>query len=253
MKLTILILLSALLPLQAMAAPDDARILRFYGYARDAASGKYLYTEVYRQEFREGRWVGGDIRYYAPDGSRLGAKKLDFSASPYIPVYTLDLPSSSYAEGISAVNDDSVSMFKVTREHGRQAASLRRVSAMAADSGFHNYLVDHMDELLKGKTVRFRFGAAGQLDAYNFRARMTGRVSFDGRPAIRLVAEPDSMIRFLVDPLKLTYDPASRQLLEYRGMSNVVDPASGKVYKNVRIAYPERPPPDAPSPLPPLE
>jgi hypothetical protein len=109
-----------------------------------------------------------------------------------------------------------------------------------------------MAQLLAGKTLKFTFAAAGQLDSYSFRARKVGQTSFEGRPAIQLKVDPDSLLRFLVEPLILTYDPQSRQLLEYRGISNVINPATGKPY-NARIAYYSKPPDDAPRNLPPLD
>lgn len=234
------------------AAQADSQVLRFYGYAYDLASGKYLYTEVYREDVQDGRWTGGHTSYYDADGRPLGEKTLSFSADPYIPVYTLNLTTAGYSEGISRVGKDGVDLFKQSAGQDRQAATIPHNEPMAADSGFHSFLYDHMPELLAGQTLKFRFAAAGQLDSYNFRARKTGDTVFEGRPAVLLKVEPDSLLRFLVSPLILTYDPQSRRLLEYRGISNVINPATGKPY-NARIDYYSKPPDDAPKNLPPLD
>jgi len=53
---------------------------------------------------------------------------------------------------------------------------------------------------------------------------------------VRFRVEPDSLLRWMVDPLELTYEPAQRKLVEYHGVSNLHDPATGKAY-NVRIIY----------------
>jgi hypothetical protein len=234
------------------AAQADPQTLRFYGYAYDLASGKYLYTEVYREEVDDNRWISGHTGYYAADGTRLGEKTLSFSSDRYIPVYTLDLPGAGYLEGITRVAPDGVDMVKQSPEHGHQTATIPHSEPMAADAGFHSFLYDHMPELLAGQTVKFRFAVAGQLDSYNFRARMTGTTQFEGKPAVLLKIDPDSLLRFLVQPLILTYDPLSRRLLEYRGISNVMNPATGKPY-NARIDYYSKPPDDAPKNLPPLD
>jgi hypothetical protein len=234
------------------AARADAETRRFYGYAYDLATGKYLYTEVYREDLERGRWLGGHTSYYDAAGNRLGEKTLSFAADPYVPVYTLSLPGMGYSEGISKVSADGVEMFKETRENGRQTGSVPKAEQMAADSGFHSYLYQHMPELVAGQTIKFRFAVAGQLDSYNFRARKIGDTRFEDKPAIQLKVEPDSLLRFVVAPLILTYDPRSRDLLEYRGISNVLNPATGKPY-NIRIAYYSKPPDDAPKNLPPLD
>lgn len=234
------------------AAMAQAQTERFYGYAYDLDSGKYLYTEVYREDIVNGHWVSGHTTYYDADNKRLGEKTLNFTADPYVPVYTLSLPGVGYSEGITKVTADSVEMFKESREHGRSAATIAHDQPMAADSGFHSLLYDHMPELAAGKTLKFRFAAAGQLDSYSFRARKVGDTTFEGKPAIQLKVDPDSLLRYLVDPLVLTYEPQTRRLLEYRGISNVINPATGKPY-NARIAYYSKQPDDAPKTMPPLD
>ena len=236
----------------AGAASADPQIERFYGYGYDLQTGKYLYTEVYREDIDQGHWLSGHTSYYDVDGKRLGEKTLNFAADPYVPVYTLTLPGVGYSEGISKVSPDGVEMFKESRDKGRQTGRVDKVVPMAADSGFHSYLYDHMPELVAGKTLKFTFAAAGQLDSYSFRARKIGDTQFEGKPAIQLKVEPDSLLRLLVDPLILTYDPQSRHLLEYRGISNVINPATGKPY-NIRMSYFSKPPDDAPKNLPPLD
>lgn len=244
-------LLPALL-LVAGAAGAEPQTLRFYGYAYDLQSGKYLYTEVYREEVDRDQWISGHTSYYAPDGSRLGEKTLSFSSDRYVPVYTLDLPSAGYSEGITSVGPEGLQMFKESRDKGRQEKLVPKLDPIVADSGFHSYLYDHMAELAAGKTLKFRFAAAGQLDSYSFRARKIGDLSFEGRAAIQLKIDPDSLLRFLVEPLILTYDPQTKQLLEYRGITNVANPATGRPY-NARIDYYSKPPDDAPRNLPPLD
>ena len=233
----------------AAAATDTQR---FYGYAYDLKTGKYLYTEVYREEVDKGRWVSGETRYFASDGSAIGHKTLNFASNPYVPVYTLELPGVGYSEGISSVAGGVISMFKESRENGRQDGTVKLSGPMAADSGFHSFLYDHLPELVTGQTLNFRLAVAGQLDSFAFRVKKTGDTEFEDKPAVQLLIEPDSLLRFMVDPLQVIYDPSTRRLLEYRGISNVINPASGKAY-NARIDYYSKPPPDAPKPLPPLD
>ncbi|HVT35134.1 MAG TPA: hypothetical protein VHE37_06110, partial [Nevskiaceae bacterium] len=95
------------------------------------------------------------------------------------------------------------------------------------------------------------FIAAGRQDTFKFRARRVEDQVIDGKTGVQFLIEPDSLLRWLVDPLHVVYDPAARMLLEFRGVSNVINPATGEEY-NVRIEYRAQPPPDAPPRLPPL-
>lgn len=231
---------------EAAGAPVEA--LKFHGYAYDLASNRFLYTEVHDQRVSGERWLGGTIDYYAPDGAVIGHKTLDFSQDPYVPVYRMELRTARgfYMEGITAVLPDRIAMIR--QGYGAKAisaASVAHRNPICADSGFHTFIRDHFTELMQGQTINFRFAVAGNLDSFRFRASRMEDTTFEGRPAVRIRVEPDSLLRWLVDPLELTYEPALRKLVEYRGISNLHDPATGKAY-NVRVIYPTMRPADAP-------
>lgn len=247
-RLLMLLLLAATLP----AAAADEKVLRFYGYAYELKSGKYLYTEVHEQHVQGDRWVGGTMKYFDPQGKQIGYKTLDFSKDSNIPLYHLTLSGSGYEEGISAISADKVEIFK-RRASGEEIerSSAEKTAAMAADSGFHAYITTHFAELMAGQTINLKLVVPGNLDAFKFRIKRIEDTTFEGAPAIRLRVEADSILRFVVDPLELTYEPKARKLLEYRGIANVHD-ASGKAYV-ARIAYFSQPPADAPKNLPPLQ
>lgn len=237
------------LSLAASAALAQAQVERFYGYAYDLDSGRYLYTEVHEQSIEGNRWLGGSIRYYDPQGASLGVKTLDFSRDEFIPLYRLSLPYREYAEGIRSIGD-KVEIY--TEQGGKiRSKQVSRRAPIAADSGFHSYIRTHFKALMAGEVVPFSLIVAGNLDDYRFRIKKVGDTRFDGKDAVRLIVEPDSILRLIVDPLDLVYDPKLMQLLEYRGISNISDPVTGKPY-NARIIYPAQPPADAPKPLPPL-
>lgn len=221
--------------------------LRFRGYAYGLENGTFLYTEVHEQRIEGERWLGGTIDYYAPDGARLAHKDLDFSKDPHIPRYRQrQSADGGFLEGIEGVKKDSVALFKQgAKDADVRRRTVKRAGPTTADSGFHPFLRDNFAALLAGETLRFTFIAAGRLDSYRFRAKRIGDTTFEGKPAVRFRVEPDSLLRLVADPLEITYDPGQRQLLEYRGLSNIHDPATGEPY-NVRIVYPSKPPADAP-------
>lgn len=223
----------------------------FYGYAYDLASGKYLYTEVHQPVFEGGREVVSTIRYYSPDGKEVGRKTLDYRADAYVPKFRFDLPGEGYAEGIT-LNGESIEMLKVAgKGKPEKRKSIKRDGYTAADSGFNHAVQDNLPRLLKGETVSFKFVVAGQLDSYRFKISKVGAGTFEGKPAVKLLVQADSLLRFVAPDLNLLYDADAKRLLEYKGVSNIHDPATGKAY-NARIVYPARAPDDAPKNLPPL-
>lgn len=232
----------------AAAAGGDTMTLHFRGYAYDLDSGRYLYTEVHEQQVVDGEWVSGSLRFYAPDGTPFGRKTLDFSRDSFLPAYRLDF-GSHYSEGI-AFRDGGVVMH---RRRGQRVASetVRVEGLMTADSGLLRVLRKHFDRLQAGETLKFRIVAPSRMGTYRFRARRAGDLVYEGAPAVLIEVEMDSMLNLLAGPLLFTFEPHERRLLEFRGVTNVQDPATGDAY-TVRTVYPETPPADAPKPLPPL-
>ena len=51
-------------------AAADTEILRFYGYAYDLKSNRYLYTEVHEQKVTDNHWVSGSITWKTSIASR---------------------------------------------------------------------------------------------------------------------------------------------------------------------------------------
>lgn len=242
---------TALLIAAAVTGTAEAADHRFRGYAFDLKTGAYRYTEVHRQNVDGFRWLDGSIDYYDPSGHKIAAKTLDLRKDPQIPLMKLEIFKEGYVEAITDVQADRYTMLK-TVDGKTQTKVIMKTPGMGADSGFHSAIVANFDRLQKGETLRFDFGVAGQLDSYSFRCRKVGDTTFDGKPAIQLLVEPDSLLRLFVDRLDLTYEVKTRYLLEYRGVSNMHDDKTGKAF-NVRIVYTDQPPKGAPADLPPLQ
>lgn len=244
------LLFASLLALAPALSHAEDVVARFYGHAYDIKTNRYLYTEVHQQKLSGEKWLGGSIKYFAPDGVLLGEKKLDFAANPYIPVYDYQLPALQYQEAITKVTASSIEMLKSS--HGKKkTGAVDNKAPMAADSGFHTFLRANFKDLMDGKTVPFTFVAAGNLDSFKFRAKRIEDTTFEGKKAVRFLVEANSLLRVVAPNLELTYDPGEQRLLEYRGPSNVIDPTTDKVYET-RIVYPAQTPADAPKNLPPL-
>lgn len=239
--------LAAVLAMTSTAVSAAPRETRYLGYATEQGSGRYLYTEVHRHQYDGVQWRSGNIRYVAPDGRLLGEKSLDFSRDPYVPLMRYRLPGAGYEERITAVSVNGLQLEKV-RNGQVERKTLPRLPDLAADSGFNALLVDKLATLEAGKPVSLRLAVVGQLDQYRFRILPQGRIRVGDEQALRLRIQPDSLLRLLVDPIDVVYGLTSRELLQYRGVSNVLNPATGKAYL-VDIDY-RRKPASAPGTLP---
>lgn len=249
-RIRLLLLLLCLLPATGIAVAGHV-VHRFYGFAFDPASGRYLYTEVHRHEYQDDRWVRGTIHYFSPDGQLIGEKTLDFSRDPFVPVFHLSLLREGFEEAVTAVGATGIEL-ETLKDGQRTRTRIERVPDMVADSGFHTFVVQHLDDLQRGQTVTLEFIAVGRQQVFHFRLKKVAESMVDGHPALQIRAEPDSLLRLLVPPLLLEYDLQTRYLIEYQGLSNLHDPATGRGLM-VHLVYPKRPPAGAPAHLPPLD
>lgn len=211
-------------------------VRRFEGRATDATTGAWLYQEQHEHRYRQGRWWWGRIRYTDPQGQLVGEKTLDFSQDPTIPLSKTVFPLLAEEELVTRITPETVTM-EVLRDGKRRNKTLARQTPMAVDSGFHALVQQEMDSLLAGKSLAFHLGVPNQLDTFRFKLTPTGvRTTESGRSVLALKAEPDSLLRMLVPTLQLLYDVRSREMLEYQGLSNILNPATRQA-PQVRIVY----------------
>lgn len=231
-----LIVIALLLGARAAGAGDAVRV---FGYAYDLDNDRFLYTEVYEQTLSGGKVVASTVRYVMPDGTEFGRKAVDFSKDEFVPAYRLDLAREGYVEGIG----HAPGAYTLTRQRPRgtpETETIAREGLLAADAGLLHLLQANFDILSAGETLNFRVIAASRLAAYKFRARRIDDTTFEGKPAARVQVEMDSMLKLFAGPLVFTFGEGHR-LLEFRGPTNVRDPATGKDYK-VRLAFYSSPP-----------
>jgi hypothetical protein len=192
------------------------------------------------------------VTYVGRNGHVIAKKHLEFTDNPTVPTYTMQITRSGYMEGIRHKHGR---WFMVRRK--KKGAKLKKKRfwikpPMAGDAGFNPLVKKHFDALMHGKTVKFHFVAAGKQSVINLKAHKIGTTTFHGHRAVVFKAELNMfLVHFFVSSLKLTYDPHTKQLLEYRGIGDL-DNKKGKAYA-VRVDYDPTMPAvarkhDAPSP-----
>ncbi len=224
---------AALIVTAATAQAQEKHCFNGYGYTLEG--GEFRYIAHHEQSLVDGQAVQWDITFYTPNGDLIATKDMDFSDNDTVPVYTFEIPDDGYKEGIR--HDDGWTMFRRAGENAEvETQPFEIVPPMAADSGFHPLILQHFDELMAGQTLAFRFAAAGRQGVIDLRAEKAGTTTFEGEQAVVFQAELDMfLINYFVDSLRLTYDPDSKRLLEYRGIGNMHND-QGKVYP-VRVSY----------------
>lgn len=218
----------------------------FTGYASNLESGAFVYTEHHQRTYKNGRPVEWQVTYRTPEGEVMARKTLDFSANRFVPTYQLKIPDEGYREGIERTEEGGWRMFRrETTNAARDTRSFKVNKNTAADSGFDPFVKGHLNTLMTGETVTFSFGVAGRQSVVDMKARRIDDTTFEGERAVQFKASLDMfLVNWFVDSIKLTYDPDTRALLEYRGISNMHNEA-GDTYP-VRVSYYSEPPDDLP-------
>ncbi len=219
-----------------LAANPPAGAPRLVGFAYDLDSAELLYTEHHDFRFENGQLVGDSVLYRRPDGEIFAHKTLDFRPDLFVPGFHTRIPELGYEEGLRH-EDGKLLLFRRKNGTARmQSKILETQGDSAADAGFHPYVQQNIARLLGGERLDFRFIAAGNLGAVTFKAQRIEDREFEGQPAVQFKVRVGSFIGLFVDPLYLVYDPDTRQLLEYRGLTNMRD-AQGDAIA-ARIIYP---------------
>lgn len=216
-------------------AQDALTELRGEAYDQDTET--LIYTEHHSFEYDGDRLIGSQVEYRTPQDEVIGRKTLDFTRSLSVPSYETQLYDGQFIEGLR-YTDEGVVIYR-SRDGGKSMdeKSIELDGLMVADAGFNNLMHEQYDELVAGETIKFRFIAPNRQMSVRFKAEHTGERDIEGMRVTEFKIAVASLIGFFVDPLRLSYDPQSRHLIEYRGLSNVRDP-QGELY-DVRIRYPE--------------
>ncbi len=215
----------------ASASADAADLV---GYAYDRESGKLVYTEQHAFEYENDQLVSHQVDYVAADGDVLAKKSLSYRNHPYAPEFRLDDQRDDYVEGAEYTTEG----YRLFRERDSKSGDkvLKRDLNLVADAGFDQYVRDHLDELLSGEQQKFHMAIAGHLTELRFRIQLLDQEPLFGVPAARFRVEPASLLRFIADPIEITYATETGRLLRYVGVTNIRN-AEGKRY-DARIDFP---------------
>jgi hypothetical protein len=211
----------------ALLLAATPHVERFQGVAR-GSDGSVAYVETHEVRISDGRVTSAETRYDDPDGRTIARLVSAYSPGSYAPDYEFqDLRTGTReavrrdAKGVRLQDGDRATVLPLPRD-----------VPLVAGQGLDRYARAHLDELARGEVLRVSLALPGRLDAFGFQLR--GERLESGLVRVRF--EPTSFIlRILAPSLEGDYDPATRRLVRYVGVSNVAG-EDGSPQK-VEIAY----------------
>ncbi len=208
------------------------------GYAYDLKSNTLLYSESHQETYSGDTLLSSTVSYRFPDGKTFATKHIDFSAGSFLPNFKLEDSRQGYIEGGKKEGDELVLFTRDTTQAALKEKRVKPPAPAVADAGFNLFIKAHWDELLEGKTVKFNFAVPVRRDYYQFNARKIQDTQHENRPAVIINVEiASTLLGLFADPIVLTYDLETHNLVEYRGLSNLPTTDGTKNYLT-RIVYP---------------
>lgn len=208
--------------------------LHFSARAYDLDSGQVVYTEEHQYD-ATGHY---NVTYREPNGTTFGSKLADFSISRFAPNIEQHNDRNGELVRITRKNAQTLSAtYRENRKHDAVTETITAADNIVIDAGFHPYILEHWDSLIQGRSNRFEYVVPSwrrsvTLAVAAIPCAQSGQACFAIKPANKFMA-------IFAHAAEVIYDAQSRQLLEFRGTSNIAK-RDGE-YHRVRIVYEYRP------------
>ena len=237
---------TVLAALASFTGPVSAEMFEFTGSAQ-SLEGKTLYEERHQVEgvCENGVFqpIGHRVAYTRQTGSgkeMFAEKSLDYSPSAIRP--TVNFQQSGFDESLKITYSASGSAAVVWQQPGgdTERSSTEISNRLVVDAGFDNLVRQNWNEVVNGKSVKFRFLAPTRGTDYAF--ILEPAQSPDVRADHVMQIRPDNLVlKFLVDPIVLGYNEKGA-LTAYSGLTNVRENRDQNYTATIRYAintYPE--------------
>jgi len=213
-----------------------SNMLKFTGVAYSIEDNQIQYTEEHTQIFNDKNTIlSSSVLYKNPNGEVFAEKKLDFLNGQTTPNMTFNDIRTGTKITLSVEND--IAALKYISKDDRIDTDINLKGVTVVDAGFDQLLLDEWDSLINGEIVHFQFLAPTRGELINFRV---ARRSIDDE-YLYLVLQPDNwLLRVLVDDINLKYSKENKQIVEFKGLTNIEEFSAGKdtdKYVTAKILY----------------
>lgn len=161
--------------------------------------------------------------YIDTKGKKIAELTSDFSKSLSAPVYKYTDFRHKSGHGI-AYKNGKLQLIDYEGESTKTKFLNKKFSAdsiIVGGQGMHYYLRENFNKLKNKKNVPVIFLTPGNLDYYNF---LLNYIGINKKGLVELEIKISNVIlRMFVSKLKLQYNPKTKQLITYEGLSNLSD------------------------------
>ncbi len=223
----------SLLILLAVACTGAARTDEavYTGEAKDE-KGALVYTEKHRVSSADGRTTGSVTEYRAPDGALIATMRSDYSRSVAMPTYVFEDLRRNYREGLRWQEGQYV-IFHQDGTAPEKTSRLGSGGSAFSCQGWHYYLVNNLD-LLEKDNITLNLVLPSELRPFPF---VVKKISSDGSRVSVELKLTHWLFRLFAPKMRLIYDKQKRHLVEFRGVSNILNQAGERQEVSIRYQY----------------
>ncbi len=224
------LVVATLLSAHAGQVRAEARAEIYWGEARDEG-GNLLYREKHEVKYDDERIASSLTSYLDPSDSEFAKLQSDYSMNALMPTYAFEDSRRGLREGLR-FEGGQYSIFHEEPEVGEKTKVLDDTTDVYSCQGWHYYLVSNLDRVESGDDLIVRLILPNRLKPYTFKILSLGSEGDTIRVKVRI---SNWLFSLFVPELEAVYDKKHMRLIEYHGVSNIVD-EEGKLQK-VHITY----------------
>ncbi len=203
----------------------------YVGEATDA-KGALVYTEKHVVSFEAGRTTGSVTEYRAPDGELIATMRSHYSRSVAMPTYVFEDLRRNYREGMRWQDGEYV-IFHQEGSAPEKTSRLGSDSRVFSCQGWHYYLINNLDLLEKDKIV-LNLVLPSELRPFPF---VVKKLASDESRVSAELSLTHWLFRYFAPKLRLEYDKGKRRLIEFRGVSNILNKSGARQEVTIRYQY----------------
>jgi hypothetical protein len=194
--------------------------------------GALVYTEKHVVSSAEGRTTGSVTEYRLPNGDLIATMRSDYTRSVAMPTYVFEDLRRKHREGLRW-QDGGYVVFSQTGNDPDKTSELGSDSRIFSCQGWHYYLVNNLD-LLEKENITLNLVLPSELRPLPFVVR---KLSSDENRVSAELRLDHWLFRHFAPKLLLTYDKKNRRLVEFHGVSNILNKSGDRQTVTIRYKY----------------
>ena len=222
--------------LMAIAVSTNAQVERFIGSAVNT-NGELEFIEEHRVKYRNGQIASLETTYFDTDYNKIGEIRSDFTAGSRFGSYEFKDDRLAYADGAKVFADQIMVYSQNAPQEKVKKKHLKRDSDQILGQGFHPFIQENFESLLRGKVFRVKLVLPSQMDQFRVRIRPINEK--DGRLTLRIDLD-NWFLRLLAPEIEAEYEIGTRRLVAYRGISAISNTSGKNVPVTISYSYPQQ-------------